>query len=118
MTILTGARAGDGELSEELRGGGADTIVILMGVSHLRRIAEELISAGRSQNTPVAVIRWGTCETQQTVVGTLLNIAELVERERLRAPAVIVIGEVVRLREQLEWFQQSPAREIQLEVAA
>jgi uroporphyrin-III C-methyltransferase len=119
VTIVTGARAGDGEFSEELlRGGGADTIVILMGVSQLRRIAEELIAAGRSGETPVAVIRWGTYETQQTVIGTLVNIADLVERERLHAPAVIVVGEVVRLRDELEWFGKSFAQERQMEVAA
>ncbi len=119
VTILTGARAGDGKLSDRLmRNSGADTIVILMGLSHLRRIAEALIAAGRSGDTPVAVIRWATCETQQTVVGSLVDIADLVELERLRPPAVIVIGEVVRLRDELEWFGKSFGQEKQLEVAA
>ncbi len=119
VRLVTGARAGDGEFAEELlRGGGTETIVVLMGVSHLREIAEDLISSGRSADTPVAVIRWGTYETQQTVTGTLMNIADLVERERLRSPAVIVIGEVVRLRDELEWFGKDFAREQQMEVAA
>jgi uroporphyrin-III C-methyltransferase len=119
VRLITGARAGDGEFAEELlRGGGTETIVVLMGVSHLREIAEDLISSGRSADTPVAVIRWGTYEAQQTVTGTLMNIADLVERERLRSPAVIVIGEVVRLRDELEWFGKDFAREKQLEVAA
>jgi siroheme synthase len=89
-----------------------------MGVSHIRCIAAELIANGRSANTPVAVIRWGTYETQQTVVGSLMNIADLVERERLLAPAVIVIGEVVRLRDELNWFGKNFSQEKQMEVAA
>jgi uroporphyrin-III C-methyltransferase len=118
VTIVTAARAGDGEFSRQLlNGSDADTIVVLMGVTHLRRIAAELIAAGRSANTPVAVIRWGTYETQQTVVGSLMNIADLVERERLRAPAVIVVGEVVRLREELNWFGMNFSQE-EMEVAA
>ena len=119
VRLVTGARAGDGEFAKELlRAGGTETIVVLMGVSHLREIAEDLISSGRSADTPVAVIRWGTYEAQQTVTGTLMNIANLVERERLRPPAVIVIGEVVRLRDELEWFGKDFAKEQQLEVAA
>src|SRR5262245_6646584 len=118
VAIVTAARAGDGEFSAQFqRVSAADTLVILMGVSHLRRIAAELIAAGRASDTPVAVIRWGTYETQQTVVGTLLNIAEIAERERLRAPAVIVVGEVVTLRHQLEWFRIDVSQE-QMEVAA
>jgi uroporphyrin-III C-methyltransferase len=118
VRLVTGARAGDGEFAEELLRGGTETIVVLMGVSHLREIADDLISSGRSADTPVAVIRWGTYEAQQTVTGTLMNIADLIERERLRSPAVIVIGEVVRLRDELEWFGKDFAREKQLEVAA
>jgi uroporphyrin-III C-methyltransferase len=119
VAIVTGARAGDGQFSEELsRNAAADTIVILMGMSHLRRIAAELIAAGRAKETPVGVIRWGTYETQRTVVGSLSNIADLVERERLRAPAVIVVGDVVRLRDELQWFEKSSGLKKQLEVAA
>jgi siroheme synthase len=82
-----------------------------MGVTNLRRIALELVESGRHEETPVALIRWGTYETQRTVTGTLANIADLVEREGLRAPAVIVVGEVVRLRDELTWFETNvPAR--------
>jgi uroporphyrin-III C-methyltransferase len=119
VTIVSAARAGDGEFSTQLlRAKDADTIVVLMGVTHLRQIASELIAAGRSANTPVAVIHRGTYETQQTVVGSLMNIAGLVERERLLAPAVIVVGEVVRLRDELNWFGMSFSQEAQMEVAA
>jgi uroporphyrin-III C-methyltransferase len=119
VAIVSAARAGDGEFSRELQHvNGADTLVILMGVAHLPRIAVELMAAGRSSETPVAVIRWGTYETQQTVTGTLLDIADVVERERLRAPAVIVVGQVVNLRQELEWFGIDMQLAKQMEVAA
>ncbi len=106
VAILTGARAGDGAQPESIskQSGNAETLVILMGVSHLRSIAEDLINHGRKPDTPVAVIRWGTYEGQQTITGTLTTIADEIERERLRAPAVIVVGDVVNLRDELRWF--------------
>ena len=105
VAILTGARAGDGRLSDDvLSARDAGTIVVLMGISHLREIAEKLMAAGRSQETPVAVIRWGTYEAQQVIAGTLSTIADLADAEHLRAPSIIVIGDVVRLRESLSWF--------------
>jgi uroporphyrin-III C-methyltransferase len=73
-----------------------DTLVILMGVGALPRIAARLISAGRRADTPAAVIHRGTTDAQETVVGTLGNIAALAAC--LQAPAVIVIGEAVALR--------------------
>jgi uroporphyrinogen III methyltransferase/synthase len=80
---------------------------VLMGVAHLREIANELVNSGRSAETPAAVIRWGTYNGQQTVTGTLGTIAEEAECAGMRAPAVIIIGEVVRLRERLNWFEQN-----------
>jgi uroporphyrin-III C-methyltransferase len=103
VTVLTGVRANDGALSSSA----AETLVILMGVTHLRQIAGDLIAAGRSRETPVAVIRWGTYEGQQTVCGTLDSIADAAEQAEMRAPAVIVIGEVVKLRERLKWFEST-----------
>ncbi len=84
----------------------ADTIVVLMGVANLRRIAGDLMASGRDPETPAAVIRWGTYETQQAVTGTLQSIADLADGARMRPPGVIVIGEVVRLRERLQWFEK------------
>ncbi len=109
VSVVTGARAGDGAHMRTLASAAADTIVTLMGVKHLREIASELIACGRSAHTPVAVIRWGSCEAQQTVTGTLRTIADEVEQAGLRAPSVIVIGEVVRLREKLKWFDSGPS---------
>lgn len=84
---------------------GVDTLVLFMGLSKLGEIAGQLIANGRPANTPVAVIASGTLAKQQTVVGTLAEIAEIVQREQVKAPALIVVGEVVRLREQLQWFE-------------
>ena len=107
FAVVTGARAGEGEsLAHTFAGlSSVDTLVILMGVSRLRKIVEELIEAGRSPETPAAVIRWGTYEGQEVVSGNLQTIADEVEKAKLRSPAVIVIGEVVALRERLNWFQ-------------
>jgi uroporphyrin-III C-methyltransferase len=83
---------------------GIDTLVVLMGVGHLAQIAASLIAHGRAADTPAAVVQWGTTVDQATVVGTLAAIADDVARARLGAPATLVVGEVVRLREQLSWF--------------
>lgn len=109
VAVITGARGADGsyEPAAFARPASADTVVVLMGVGHLREIANDLVNSGRSVETPVAVIRWGTYNGQQTVIGTLGSIAAEVESAGLRAPAVIIIGEVVRLRERLNWFEQN-----------
>ena len=87
---------------------GAGTLVFLMGVGNLPEIAERLIANGRSEDTPVAVIRRGTLSDQQTVVGDLGNIARRVRENQIHPPAVIVVGEVVRLRSALNWFETKP----------
>lgn len=88
---------------------GADTLVFFMGVARLNEIAAQLIAHGKSAKTPAAVISWGTYEDQQTVTGTLADIADRARREKVEAPALIVVGEVVRLREKLQWFEQPQA---------
>jgi len=108
VTVITGARGGDGKFESSAQAASADTVVVLMGVAHLREIANDMVNAGRSVETPAAVVRWGTYNGQQTVTGTLGSIADEAERAGLRAPAVIIIGEVVRLRERLNWFEQNP----------
>jgi uroporphyrinogen III methyltransferase / synthase len=89
--------------------GGADTLVLYMGVGRLREISAALISAGRNPETPVAVIRWGTVPEQRTVTGTLGDIADRVAEANLRPPAVTVVGDVVSLREAgLDWYERRP----------
>jgi uroporphyrin-III C-methyltransferase len=109
VAVITGARGGDGayEAGAFTHLASADTVVVLMGVANLREIANDLVNSGRSVETPAAIIRWGTYNGQQTVTGTLGSIAVEAERAGMRAPAVIIVGEVVRLRERLNWFEQS-----------
>jgi uroporphyrinogen III methyltransferase/synthase len=85
-----------------------DTLVIFMGVKNLPNIAHELLSSGVSEDTPVAVIRKGTYPSQRTIAGTLKNIVQLSEEHNITPPAIIVVGDVVKLREHLIWFEHRP----------
>ncbi|MBI2910018.1 MAG: uroporphyrinogen-III C-methyltransferase [Chloroflexi bacterium] len=87
---------------------GVGTLVFLMGVANLPELTRKLIENGRDKRTPVALIRWGTQPTQQTLTGTLEDIAEKARRSDFRPPAVTVVGEVVGLRERLRWFDNRP----------
>src|SRR4029453_6927936 len=82
-----------------------DTLVVLMGVRSLPRIVAALLAHGRSPATPAALIQWGTTSAQQTVLSTLGEMGERAEAARLEPPVLTVIGDVVRLRERLEWFE-------------
>ncbi|HZG18114.1 MAG TPA: uroporphyrinogen-III C-methyltransferase [Candidatus Bathyarchaeia archaeon] len=85
-----------------------ETIVFYMGVGNLPFIREQLIKYGRSPQTPVALVRWGTTVDQETLVGTLENIVEKREEAGLTNPAIIIVGEVVKLRDKLQWFEKKP----------
>ncbi len=82
------------------------TLVFFMGTRKLAAIASKLVAQGRSDQTPVAVILWGTRPQQKVVTGTLQDIAQ--RAADLQPPTVIVVGEVVSLREQLNWFERLP----------
>src|SRR3954464_4025507 len=81
------------------------TQVMLMGVERIGAIAREMMAHGTRKDLPVALIRWATTGRQETVVGTLENIAARVAAERFTAPAIAVFGEVVTLRDELNWFE-------------
>jgi len=87
---------------------GVDTLILLMGMKNLPEIVAKLVEYGRPKNTPVAVIKEGTRPEQETVVGSLEDIVAKVEEYHLVAPAIIVVGNVVRLREKLRWFDNRP----------
>jgi uroporphyrinogen III methyltransferase/synthase len=87
---------------------GIGTLVFLMGVGNLSGITRELMNNGRAPETPVALIRWGTLPEQETVLGTLSNIAEIAQSRKLKPPVIILVGEVVALREKLNWFETLP----------
>jgi len=94
------------------------TIVFLMGVEHMSGIVDQLMAHGRSLNTPVAVIREGTTDNQIVVTGTLMDIVE--KAKNILPPAILIVGEVVRLREQIDWFvpqvSSSSIKDIQVEL--
>lgn len=85
-----------------------DTLVFTAAVDNLPAVTSRLMESGRAADTPVAVVSWGTDVRQSTVVGTLADIAERVAAAGLRAPAITVVGDVVRLREQLRWYDDRP----------
>ncbi|WP_418790408.1 uroporphyrinogen-III C-methyltransferase [Phosphitispora sp. TUW77] len=87
---------------------GCGTIVFYMGMNNLPYIVEKLTANGRPPETPAAVIRWGTRPEQKTVTGVLGNIVEKAREARMGHPSIIVVGEVVSLREKLMWFEQKP----------
>ena len=87
---------------------GIGTLVFLMGAGNLPRIARELIKNGRSPETPVALIRWGTLPEQETVLGRLSDIGEIARSRQIKPPVIILVGEVVALREKLNWFETLP----------
>ncbi|OGX43959.1 MAG: uroporphyrinogen-III C-methyltransferase [Omnitrophica WOR_2 bacterium RIFCSPLOWO2_12_FULL_51_8] len=84
------------------------TMVFLMGAGNLRLIVHKLLACGKPRSTPVALISRGTTAGQKTVTGTLAGIVALAGKNKIRAPAVIVVGEVVRLRKALNWFEKKP----------
>jgi uroporphyrinogen III methyltransferase / synthase len=84
------------------------TKIFLMGVERLRDIAAQLLAHGASPETPVALVRWGTTARQESIDGTLATIADLVEARKFKAPAVTIVGEVVRLRDELNWYEKLP----------
>ncbi len=85
-----------------------DTLVFLMGTATLPQIVDKLVEHGRPAATPAAVIRWGTTPAQEVVTGTLADIVRRVKEAGLGPPAITVVGEVVRLRETLRWFDNRP----------
>ena len=84
------------------------TKVMLMGVERLRIITDQLQEHGLDAETPVALVRWATTGNQETVTGTVATIADVVEKTGFKAPAVCVIGGVVGLRDELNWFENRP----------
>lgn len=84
---------------------GIDTIAFYMGVSNLDYICKQLITHGRYAKTPVAIIEWGTTEKQRTITGDLENIQDKVKAEQIQNPAMVLVGEVVQLREKIKWYE-------------
>lgn len=87
---------------------GVGTLVFLMGMRNLPNITKNLMDNGLSSDTPVSLVRWGTTPQQETLIGTLGDIAEKARKARFEAPVIIVVGSVVNLRRKLNWFERKP----------
>ena len=87
---------------------GVGTIVVYMGIKNLESITQKVIKYGRDPQTPVAVVRWASTSEQRTVVGNLENIAEVVRKNNIKPPSLVIIGEVVNLRDTINWYEKRP----------
>ncbi|GAA6825617.1 uroporphyrinogen-III C-methyltransferase [Helicobacter pylori] len=92
---------------------GPDTLCIYMGVKKLPDICTMLLKHGKKEDTPVALVHYGTTDNQQTVTGTLTDIVE--RAEGIKNPAMIIVGEVVKLRDKISWFESTQLQDNLLE---
>lgn len=103
-----GAQGASAAVDWEALAGTGGTLVVLMGMEGLPGLVEGLLRSGRDAATPVALVQWGTTPRQRTVTATLGTIVEAGRAAGLTPPVVTVVGEVVRLRELLAWFDRRP----------
>lgn len=89
---------------------GRQTLVVFMGLTSFAGIARRLIAAGRSGTTPAAALRWVTRGDQEVVTGTLATLADAIRNRHLKPPALVIIGEIVGLRPEIDWFDRLPLR--------
>ena len=111
FTVLTGHEDPEKESSDlnyEELARIPGTKVVLMGLKRLREVTESLIAHGLPRETPVAIVHRGTTGAQQSIAGTLATIADVAAKEKIAAPAITIIGEVVKLRKNLNWFENRP----------
>ena len=100
--VIAGACAGDGRLPEAVSGAAqADTVVAFMALANLEGLVRTLVAAGRALDTPAAAIANGTTAVEKTVVSTLEGLVSAVRTAHLQAPVLVVVGEVVQLRDRL-----------------
>ncbi|MCS7253536.1 MAG: uroporphyrinogen-III C-methyltransferase [Armatimonadota bacterium] len=109
VAIVTGHEAGGGrKLCWKQLAKAVDTIVVLMGVERLHDITSKLIRGGLKPSTAAALVESGTLPSQRVIIGTLGSIAEEARRQGARSPAVLIVGDVVKLRSKLSWFEKKP----------
>lgn len=111
FTVITGHEdptKEDSQIDWERLGKDPGTLIFLMGVGHLAQIRAQLVANGKNEQTPVAVIRWGTRPEQRVVTGVLADIEERVREAGITSPAIILVGDVVAMRETLSWFEEKP----------
>jgi uroporphyrinogen III methyltransferase/synthase len=107
---ITGSEAADddGGAIDWAAAARVDTLVILMGMSNLEAIMSRLAGAGHDRDTPVAVIRWGTRADQQVLRATVGTVARAAKVAEISAPAIVVVGKVAALADELAWFRPGP----------
>ncbi|GEK34962.1 uroporphyrinogen-III C-methyltransferase [Kurthia sibirica] len=88
---------------------GVDTLAIYMGVQKLPYIVKQLIHYGKDKETAIALIHWGTYDKQRTVTGTLETIVNIVTEKNISNPSIIIIGEVVKMHNKINWFKEQQA---------
>ena len=111
FAVITGHEdptKGKSDINWEKLATAVDTLVFLMGVGNLPHITSQLIKYGRSADTPAALVRWGTKAEQEVLVTTVGNAVEDVKKHNLKPPAVFVVGNVVNLRQTIQWFDNKP----------
>lgn len=111
LTIFTGHEdptKGETSIDYEQIAKAPGTKVFLMGVGRMRVITEALVEAGNKADEPMALVRWASTGQQESLIGTVGTMADLVEKADFKAPAVAVIGDVVNCREDLNWFEERP----------
>jgi uroporphyrinogen III methyltransferase / synthase len=111
LSIITGSNEknqGDIHIDWEKIASRAGTLVFLMGARKLPLIVEKLVKFGKSPDTPIAVVQWGTTARQKTWIGTLGTIVEISAKDKILPPALTIIGEVVNLKSTIEWYEHLP----------
>jgi uroporphyrinogen III methyltransferase/synthase len=111
VTFITGSDRADKEWSPEAwkqLATATDTICVLMGMRRIAEITRAILEGGRDPSTPAAVIQWGTRPEQRVLTAKLSDIAAKVSEAGIKNPAVIVVGDVVSLRETVSWYDQTP----------
>ena len=112
LALITGqedaGRTGESQIDWEALGKWKGTLVFYMGVKNLSIICDNLIRHGMSVDMPAALIAWGTTVRQRTLTGTVGTLGDLAQQYGFAPPAIILIGKVVLLREQLQWFEKRP----------
>jgi uroporphyrin-III C-methyltransferase len=108
FAIVTGHGRADKQtdtINWEALAQGIDTIAFYMGIKNLPYICQNLIEHGKNGKTPVSVIQWGTTASQVTITGTLETIVEDVEKNNITHPAIVLVGQVVEMRDKIKWFE-------------
>ncbi|GAA0078372.1 uroporphyrinogen-III C-methyltransferase [Clostridium sp. CTA-5] len=106
--VVTGMSAGKMNANFKALAIEEGTLVFMMGLENLGNIVSNLVSNGKEINTPCAVVMRGTSSKQKKVTGTLADIEEKVKNAKLKSPCIIVVGDVVKLNENLKWYEDKP----------